>query len=84
MKNFSECIARQLVDHQEKVIDAENYTNENTTEFIITLDKNDVGKIIGKQGRTINAMRELPSAISGKQHFKIDLNFPDSTDKMKT
>jgi predicted RNA-binding protein YlqC (UPF0109 family) len=34
--------------------------------------------------RTINAMRELPSAISGKQHFKIVLKILDSTDKMKT
>ncbi|MBE0571952.1 MAG: hypothetical protein IH618_10450 [Ignavibacteriaceae bacterium] len=31
----------------------------------------DVRKIIGKYMRTINTMRELLSAISGEQHFKM-------------
>jgi predicted RNA-binding protein YlqC (UPF0109 family) len=48
MKNFLARITRQLVDNPEKVIDAKNITDENTTELIITLDNTDVEKIIGK------------------------------------
>jgi predicted RNA-binding protein YlqC (UPF0109 family) len=45
------------------------------------VEKSDVGKVIGKKGKTINAMRDLLLALSGKEHRKILLKISDSIDK---
>lgn len=83
MKNFIEYIVKHLVDNPEKVIVEENNPDEKTTELILTVEKSDVGKVIGKKGKTINAMRDLLLALSGKEHRKILLKISDSIDKQK-
>jgi len=68
MKAFVEFIVKQLVDKPEKVKVEENTPNENTIELIVEVDKDDIGKVIGKKGKNINAMRTLVSAIGAKGH----------------
>ena len=57
MKEFIEYIAKQLVDHPDKVIVEETTPDENTIELTLKVDKTDMGKVIRKQGNTVNAMR---------------------------
>lgn len=83
MKTFIEYIVKQLVDNPEKVIVEENNPDEKITELILTVEKSDVGKVIGKKGKTINAMRDLLLALGGKEHRKILLKISDSIDKQK-
>ena len=81
MKEFIEFIAKQLVDNPEKVTVEETTINENTIELMLKVDKNDIGKIIGKHGNNVNAMRVLLAAIGGKEHRRISLKIFDSYDK---
>ena len=73
MKEFIEYIAKQLVDHPDKVIVEENTPDKNTIELILKVDKTDIGKVIGKKGNTVNAMRSLLIALGGKTHHRVTL-----------
>lgn len=65
MKELVHYIATALVDHPDQV--QVNETEEDDTIIIeLTVAKEDLGKVIGKQGRTARAMRALLSAAAGK------------------
>ncbi len=81
MKEFIEYIAKQLVDHPDKVIVEETTPDENTIELTLKVDKTDIGKVIGKQGNTVNAMRALLSAVGGKEHHRVVLKIFDPDEK---
>ena len=66
MKEFIEFIVKLLVDKPEKVFVEENDIDENTIEFRLEVDGADVGKVIGKKGKNVNAMRTLLTAIGAK------------------
>ena len=65
MKALIKYIARALVDYPE---DVEVSETEGKTTVVIGLKvaKEDIGKVLGKQGRTVNAMRIILSGASGK------------------
>jgi len=65
MKDLVENIARSLVDKPEQVSVAEVEGNQ-TTVLELTVAKEDLGKVIGKQGRTAQAIRTILSAVSSK------------------
>jgi predicted RNA-binding protein YlqC (UPF0109 family) len=65
MKELVSYIARALVDYPEQVKVVEIEGNQ-TTVFELTVAKGDLGKIIGKRGRTAHAIRVLLAAASGK------------------
>ncbi|HKZ46411.1 MAG TPA: KH domain-containing protein [Thermodesulfobacteriota bacterium] len=65
MKNLIETLAKALVDYpdQVKVTEVEG---ENTSVIELTVAKEDLGKVIGKQGRTARALRTILTAASAK------------------
>lgn len=65
MKALIEYIAKSLVDHPEDVLVSE-VEGEQTTVLELKVSKEDLGKVIGKQGRTARAMRTILSAASTK------------------
>jgi predicted RNA-binding protein YlqC (UPF0109 family) len=65
MKALIEYIARSLVDSPDEVQVSE-VEGEQTTVLELKVGKEDVGKVIGKQGRTARAMRAILSAASTK------------------
>jgi len=73
MKEFIEFIVKQLVDNPDKVVIEENKPDDNTIEISIKVDKDDIGKIIGKQGNNINAMRILLTAVGAKGKHRATL-----------
>ena len=73
MKEFIEFIAKQLVDHPDRVIVEEKTLDKNSIELTLKVDKTDFGKVIGKHGNNVNAMRALLSALGGKEHHRITL-----------
>jgi len=73
MKDFIEFIAKKLVDHPDKVIVEESTPDENTIALILKVDKTDIGKVIGKKGNTVNAMRALLIALGGKERHRVSL-----------
>lgn len=65
MKELVEAMAKALVDKPESVQVAE-VDGERTTVFELRVDQNDLGKVIGKQGKTARAMRTILSAAGTK------------------
>ncbi len=65
MKELIEYIAKLLVDNPEEVSVTE-LKGEQTTVIELRVAKEDLGKIIGKQGRTAIAIRTILGAASTK------------------
>ena len=65
MKELIKYIVQALVDHPEQ-IDISETVGEQSTVLEIKVAKEDMGKIIGKQGRTAQAMRTILNAVSAK------------------
>ena len=65
MKDLIHSIAKALVDRPEEVSVAEVEGNQ-TSVIELRVAKEDLGKVIGKQGRTAHAMRTILSAASAK------------------
>ena len=73
MKEFVEFIVKQLVDKPEKVKIEQSMPNQNTIELKVEVEKNDIGKIVGKKGKNINALRTLLTAVAAKNHHRATL-----------
>jgi uncharacterized protein len=58
-------IARSLVDYPQDVL-VNAIEGNHTTVLELRVAKEDIGKVIGKQGRTAQAMRTLVGAVSAK------------------
>jgi predicted RNA-binding protein YlqC (UPF0109 family) len=65
MKDLIEYIAKALVDKPDEVA-VKEIEGEHTSVIELKVAKEDLGKIIGKQGRTARAMRTILSAASTK------------------
>ena len=65
MKDLIKYIAQALVDYPEQVSVAE-VQGDQTAVLELKVAKEDLGKVIGKQGRTARAMRTILSAASAK------------------
>ena len=65
MKELVKFIAQALVDNPEQV-QVREIEGEQTSVIELKVAKEDLGKVIGKQGRTARAMRNILSAASTK------------------
>ncbi len=65
LKDLVQMIAEALVDHPEQVRVTE-IEGEQTSVIELKVAKEDLGKVIGKQGRTARAIRTILSAASTK------------------
>jgi predicted RNA-binding protein YlqC (UPF0109 family) len=65
LKDLIEFIAKALVDRPEQVV-VNEIKGEQTSVIELRVAKEDLGKIIGKQGRTAQALRTILSAASTK------------------
>jgi predicted RNA-binding protein YlqC (UPF0109 family) len=65
MKDLIDQIAKALVDKPEEVAVSE-VEGERTTVYELRVASTDLGKVIGKQGKTARAMRTLLSAAGTK------------------
>ncbi len=72
LKELIEFIAKALVDKPDEVR-VEQVSGEQTIVLELRVAKDDLGKVIGKQGRTVKAMRALLSAASSKLKKRADL-----------
>lgn len=77
MKEFIEFIAKHLVDSPDSVVLEEATPDEKTVELSLKVGADDVGKVIGKQGKTAQAMRTLLTAIAAKEGKRAILKILD-------
>ena len=66
LKDLVEFMAKYLVD-EEEMVEVREVSGEQTTVLELKVAKTDLGKVIGKNGRTAKAMRTILSASSIKQ-----------------
>ncbi len=67
MKDLVEFIARALVDNPDQVVVTES-GGERTTVLELRVASSDLGKIIGREGRTAKAMRTILNGASTKMN----------------
>ncbi|HWW00513.1 MAG TPA: KH domain-containing protein [Candidatus Acidoferrum sp.] len=72
MQGFLEYIVRGLVQHPDAVT-ITPVEREGTTVYELRMHPEDVGKVIGRQGMTINAIRSLLLAGSAKKGLRCTL-----------
>ncbi len=76
MKALLETIVKSLVDAPNEVRITE-IDGEKTVVFELRCNEKDIGKIIGKSGKTVGAMRTLLNSIAAKQGRKAVLEVVD-------
>jgi len=72
MKDLVELVAKSLVDHPDKV-NVTQLDGEQTTILELRVDPSDLGKVIGRQGRTARALRTILGAAGMKQRRRYSL-----------
>ena len=77
MKEFIEYIAKQLVDNPEGVTIDEKVDDEKKILLSLKVSQEDIGKVIGKQGKTAQAMRVLLTAVAAKHGKRAVLEILD-------
>ena len=71
-KELIEYIAKSLVDNPDEV-EVEEVGGEQTSVIELRVAKEDLGKVIGRQGRTARAMRTILGAVSTKAKKRVVL-----------
>lgn len=72
MKDILMVIARALVDNPDDVKVTEK-EDERGTVLELNVHPDDMGKVIGKQGRIANAMRTVIKAAATREHKKVSV-----------
>lgn len=70
MNDLIEILVKALVDNPDAVSIEEVEEGQSVT-YEVTVDPDDLGKIIGKQGRVANALRTVTKAASMKTHKNV-------------
>lgn len=73
MKDLLEFILKHLTDHPDDVVIDLSEDDASIT-VSMTVNPEDVGRVIGKEGKTINAIRSLAKVIAIKEKKKLNIN----------
>ena len=76
MKEILETIIKNLVDNSDEVTITER-VEEKSICYEVRVAKNDMGKVIGKQGKMAKAIRSIVKAIAVKEHKNVNVEFVD-------
>lgn len=72
MTKLVESIAKSLVDHPEKVVVTEETDGQGSV-LQLQVAADDMGKVIGKQGRIAKALRTVVKAAATKENKKVSV-----------
>lgn len=76
MKDILEVVIKNLVDNPDEV-SINEVTEAKSICYEVKVAKNDMGKVIGKQGKMAKAIRSIMKAVAVKEHKKINVEFLD-------
>ena len=74
MKEILETIIKSLVEDENAVIITEK-EDEKGLNFEVKVANQDMGKVIGKQGRVAKSIRTVMKSVAGKEHKKVSIEF---------
>ncbi len=70
-------LTRGLVDNPDEVEVTSTETDESRVDLEIRVAQEDMGRVIGRQGRTIRAIRSVVKAAAVKADKRVDVEIPD-------
>lgn len=70
LKELIEILVKALVDHPDSVV-VEESEGDGSVTYQVTVAPEDVGKVIGKDGRVANALRTVAKAAALKEHKSV-------------
>jgi predicted RNA-binding protein YlqC (UPF0109 family) len=73
LKGLVEYVAKVLVDKPEAV-KVDEVQDGNTTVYELEVDEEDIGKVIGRQGRVVRGLRALVKAAATRKGTRVDLD----------
>ena len=76
MEGFVEYVVKALVDNPDQV-EMNTVDGEDGATIQVRCRKEDIGKIVGKRGKTIMAIRSLVSGAAGRQHKRVSVEVLD-------
>lgn len=76
LESFVDYVVKSLVDNPDEVSVSSVTTGEGAT-IQIRCNKEDIGKIVGKRGKTIMAIRSLVSGAAGRQRKRVSVDVMD-------
>jgi len=79
MRNLLEFILLHLVKHPEDVVVEEFENEDGSFEYVIRVHQEDVGRVIGRQGSTIQAIRTLSKVRAMQDNIRVRITL-DSDD----
>lgn len=74
MEEFLKIMISNLVDNKE-AIEINTIDNEKSITFEVKVAQEDMGKVIGKQGRIAQSIRNVMKAVANKEHKKASVEF---------
>ncbi len=75
MKNILETIIKHLVDNQEAIEIIETAKNEKEVLIQVKVAKDDMGKVIGRQGKIAKSIRTVMKSVGAKERKKVEVEF---------
>ncbi len=74
MKEILQTIIENLVDNKE-AISIKEIAGEQSIVFEVKVSENDMGKIIGKQGKIAGSIRTIMKAVASKERKRVSVEF---------
>ncbi len=76
MENILRTIIENLVDDKES-ISIEKKEDGNRVTLTVKVGQNEMGKVIGRQGKIAHSIRTLMKSVGAKEQKKVDIEFLD-------
>lgn len=76
MVELVEYIAKSLVDYPE-IVEVTSKKENDELNILLKVSQEDMGKVIGKQGRIAKAIRSILKAISIKENIRVNLEIEE-------
>ena len=76
MEELLTFLTKALVEKEDAVVLTKE-EDENTITYHVKVDAADLGKVIGKNGKTANSIRTVMKSIGAKSHKKVFVKFED-------
>lgn len=76
MKYFVEFVVSSMVSYADEV-DVQEVEKNGVTTYVVRLNPADIGRVIGKHGKTIGAIRSLMQAAASRDNRRVQLEVVD-------
>ena len=77
MEDVLKVIVENLVENKDAIKIVREDKNDGFIKFKVTVAQDEMGKVIGKQGKVAQSIKSLMRAVGGKEQKKVEVEFVD-------